>query len=122
MWPLNKLERIRTPYYYYDIALLEDHILTALNAAKKYNYTIHYAMKANHHPRILQAMKAVDFGVDCVSENELLEALNENFDPTKILLAGVGKTDREIELSIKNSIGAIHAESIEELEVIEVDK
>jgi diaminopimelate decarboxylase len=117
-WPINQLEKINTPYYYYDMEVLKKHINLAINASNKFGYSIHYAIKANHNSRVLKTMKVADFGVDCVSENELLEALNERFDPSKILLAGVGKTDREIEISIDHTIGAIHVESIEEIEVI----
>lgn len=119
MCPLNHLQKIRTPFYFYDMTVLESHISIASRAANKFDYSIHYAIKANHDSRIVQMMKKAGFGVDCVSENELLEAFNEGFEPSKILLAGVGKTDREIELSLQNNIGAIHVESIEELEVIE---
>lgn len=117
-WPLSSFEKLGTPFYFYDMEMLEEHLLIASNAAKKYGYSIHYAIKANHNSRILNSMKKVGFGVDCVSENELLLALNSNFSASKILLAGVGKTDNEIRLAIKNSIAAIHVESIEELEVI----
>lgn len=117
-WPLSIFEKLRTPFYFYDMELLEEHLHIAASAAKKYGYSIHYAIKANHNSRILNSMKRAGFGVDCVSENELLLALNNNFSPSKILLAGVGKTDHEIRLAINNSIEAIHVESIEELMVI----
>ena len=117
-WPLSTFEKLRTPFYFYDLDLLEEHLEKANNAAKQYGYLIHYAIKANHNSRILNLMKKAGFGADCVSENELLVALNNNFSASKILLAGVGKTDQEIRLAIKNSIAAIHVESIEELEII----
>ncbi len=117
-WPLEAFTKVKTPFYFYDMDMLNEHITIASNAAIKYNYSIHYAIKANHHFRVLKEMKNAGFGVDCVSENELLEALNAGFSPSKILLAGVGKTDNEIRLAISHSIKAIHVESLEELEVI----
>jgi diaminopimelate decarboxylase len=98
---------------------LESCVSSALKAASKYQYSIHYAIKANHQSRILQVMKAKGLGADCVSENELREALMAGFHPSQILLAGVGKTDAEIEIALNHNIGAIHVESFEELEVIE---
>jgi diaminopimelate decarboxylase len=117
-FPLEQLNSLATPFYYYDMECLESCVSTAIAAASSFDYSIHYAVKANHNLRILQFMKEKGLGVDCVSENELQEALNSGFPASKILLAGVGKTDREIELAIKNTIGAIHVESFEELEVI----
>ena len=117
-WPLNTLESMKTPFYYYDMACLNKHVSKAIKAASQFGYSIHYAIKANHNSRILQFMKELGLGVDCVSENELKEALQAGFQNEKILLAGVGKTDQEIELAINNSIGVIHVESFEELEVI----
>lgn len=117
-WPLNKLEEIKTPFYYYDMECLRTQVMSAKRAADKYDYQIHYAIKANHNSRILNFMLSQGLGVDCVSENELREAIKAGFDPSKILLAGVGKTDNEIELALSHHIGAIHIESFEELEVI----
>ena len=117
-WPLNNLEKIKTPFYYYDMECLAAQVSKAKKAAEAFDYQIHYAIKANHNSRILAFMHGQDLGVDCVSENELHEAIKAGFDPSKILLAGVGKTDSEIELALHYSIGAIHVESFEELEVI----
>jgi len=117
-WPLNKLEEIKTPFYYYDMECLRTQVISAKRAADKFDYQIHYAIKANHNSRILNFMLSQGLGVDCVSENELREAIKAGFDPSKILLAGVGKTDSEIELALSYAIGAIHIESFEELEVV----
>ena len=118
-FPLDSLNTMATPFYYYDMDCLENCVNNALEAASKYDYSIHYALKANHNARILRFMNDKGLGIDCVSENELREALISDFPPSKILLAGVGKTDREIEMAIEHSIGAIHVESFEELEVID---
>lgn len=118
-WPLKSLESMKTPFYYYDMACLNTHVSKAISAANQFGYSIHYAIKANHHSKILQFMKKQGLGVDCVSENELHEAIQAGFPNEKILLAGVGKTDQEIELAINTSIGVIHVESFEELEVID---
>ena len=117
-WPLDTFAKVKTPFYFYDMDTLNKHITIASNAAIKFDYSIHYAIKANHQFRVLKEMESAGFGADCVSENELLEALNAGFSPSKILLAGVGKTDNEIRLAISHSIKAIHVESLEELEVI----
>ena len=118
-WPEVFFKNRKTPFYYYDMQRLGDDVARAKEAASRFNYHIHYAIKANHEQRILQLMRDSGFGADCVSENELRSALKTGFAADDILLAGVGKTDEEITLAIKSDIKAIHVESIEELEVIE---
>lgn len=118
-WPIEQLKQRATPYYFYDLERLSMDTMAAKKAAEKYHYQIHYAVKANHEPKIMAFMKNCGFGVDCVSENELHASLNMGFEASQILLAGVGKTDKELELAIYHNIKAIHAESLEELEVID---
>jgi diaminopimelate decarboxylase len=87
-------------------------------AADKYNYIIHYAIKANANDRILETIKEYGFGFDCVSGNEVKKAIGTGIDPQKIVFAGVGKSDTEINYAIDHSIFGFNCESIEEIEVI----
>jgi len=57
-------------------------------------------------------------GADCVSGNEIQKVIDIGFSPSEIVLAGIGKTDEELELAITKNIHSINCESIEELEVI----
>jgi diaminopimelate decarboxylase len=117
-FPLDKLKKIQTPFYFYDTGLLRNTINAAGNAAAKYNYHIHYAVKANANPRILSIIRENGLGVDCVSGGEIQAALDAGFPADTIVFAGVGKADWEINLALDASIFCFNVESIPELEVI----
>jgi diaminopimelate decarboxylase len=117
-FPLEKLKEIQTPFYYYDTDLLRSTINAAQNAAGKYNYHIHYAVKANANPRILSIIRESGLGADCVSGGEIQAALDAGFPVGKIVFAGVGKADWEINSGLDASIFCFNVESVPELEVI----
>ncbi|MEQ8582589.1 MAG: diaminopimelate decarboxylase [Marinoscillum sp.] len=106
-----------TPFYYYDLELL-DATLKALSSANRYGYHVHYALKANNNMPILERIKKAGLGVDCVSGNEVKIGLEHGFKSDEIVLAGVGKTDREIGYAIDQNIFSFNVESLQELEVI----
>jgi diaminopimelate decarboxylase len=118
MFPLEKLKNLQTPFYYYDTDILQKTLQTITSEAEKYNYHIHYAVKANANPRILSLIREAGLGADCVSGGEIQAALNAGFSADKIVFAGVGKADWEINLGLDNDIFCFNAESIPELEVI----
>lgn len=117
-FPLDKFQTIQTPFYYYDMDLLEQTLDQVKNESSKYGYVVHYAIKANANPRILDAVRRFGFGLDCVSGFEVQKALDTGFNPSGIVFAGVGKSDWEIELGIDNNISCFNVESVPELEVI----
>jgi diaminopimelate decarboxylase len=117
-FPLEKFKTIQTPFYFYDTDLLRSTINAAKSAAGKYNYHIHYAVKANANPRILSIIRENGFGADCVSGGEIQAALDAGFPPDKIVFAGVGKADWEINLGLEKNIFCFNVESIPELEII----
>ena len=106
-----------TPFYFYDLDLLRK-TLTSLQSANRYGYHVHYALKANNNPEILALIRSAGMGVDCVSGNEVRIGIENGFDPQHIVLAGVGKTDREISYAIDQNIFSLNVESLQELEVI----
>ena len=112
-----QFEERETPFYFYDMSVLED-TLSALDKANSYGYQVHYALKANNNAPILDRIRAYGLGIDCVSGNEILIALKNGFSPDHIVLAGVGKTDKEIRLAVEHEIFSINVESIQELTVI----
>src|SRR5690606_32168580 len=85
-----------TPFYYYDISLLERTLAAARQSADPLGFHVHYALKANFNDRLLACVRDVGFGADCVSGNEVRRAIEVGFDPQKIVFAGVGKSDKEI--------------------------
>lgn len=120
MFPVEKFNSIQTPFYYYDKALLQQ-TLDAINAeAGKYEgYKVHYAVKANVDPALLGIVNASGLGCDCVSGGEVERCLMSGFAPSKIVFAGVGKADWEINLALDANIACFNVESEPELEVID---
>lgn len=109
---------MQTPYYEYDIALLNSILSTAKEEAQRYGYKIHYALKANSNHILLKEIARQGFGADCVSANEIRVALENGFPANSIVFAGVGKSDSELEYAISKDIECINCESVQELEVI----
>jgi diaminopimelate decarboxylase len=79
---------------------------------------VHYAIKANFNPLILKEIKQAEFGADCVSGGEIELALKAGINPSKIVFAGVGKADWEINLALEHQIFCFNVESLPELEII----
>ena len=118
-FPIERLEHIQTPFYYYDTELLR-RTLGAINAetSQYEGYVVHYAVKANANPKVLRIIREAGLGADCVSGGEIEAALRAGFPAGKIVFAGVGKADWEINLALDNDIFSFNVESIPELEVI----
>lgn len=117
-YPLDKLKEIQTPFYYYDLAMLRE-TLKEINAQVKANhFHVHYAMKANANPSVLQVIREAGLGADCVSGGEVEAAIAAGISPSKVVFAGVGKADWEINLGLDADIFCFNVESIPELEVI----
>lgn len=116
-FPIEKFQELRTPFYYYDTTLL-DETLKAVKDNMQPNWNMHYAVKANTNPKILSHIVAAGFGADCVSGGEIQACLDAGFPAEKIVFAGVGKSDWEIELALLTNIFCFNVESIPELEVI----
>ncbi len=119
-FPVEKFGNIETPFYYYDVELLKETLNVALQEASKYNgFNIHYAVKANFNPSILQIICDAGIGADCVSGGEVKAALNAGIPASKIVFAGVGKTDKEIAESLDAGIFCFNVESLPEIYAIE---
>ena len=118
-FPTAKFQDIQTPFYYYDTELLRE-TLRAINseAQKHEGFCVHYAVKANANPRILRIIREAGLGADCVSGGEIEASVRAGFPSSKIVFAGVGKSDWEINLGLDNDIFCFNVESIPELEVI----
>ncbi|RZK81344.1 MAG: diaminopimelate decarboxylase, partial [Pedobacter sp.] len=115
---LAKFATAETPFYYYDLQLLQDTLSACADAANVYNFHVHYAMKANFNAAVLDKIKQVGFGADCVSGGEVKKAIEVGFGKDKVVFAGVGKSDKEIIDALNNDIFCFNVESIQELEVI----
>lgn len=118
-FPLDIFAQTRTPFYFYDLNLLQATLTEIKQSVSQPNIHVHYAIKANANPEILKVIKENGFGVDCVSGGEVEAALNAGFAADKIVFAGVGKSDWEIELGLDNNISCFNVESAAELDVIQ---
>lgn len=118
--PIEKFKNIETPFYYYDTNLLRETLSTICHETSEHEgYCVHYAVKANANPKVLEIVASYGLGADCVSGNEVRAALEAGFPTSKIVFAGVAKKDDEILLGIDNDIFCFNCESIEELEIIQ---
>ena len=115
----EKFRHIHTPFYYYDLGLLNATISRCLHEAERHGFHLHYALKANSNSKILDIISSYGFGADCVSGNEVRMALDHGFPAGRIMFAGVGKTDDELRLALGSGIQSINVESIQEIEVIQ---
>lgn len=117
-FPIDKFKELQTPFYYYDTELLRNTLKLVTGEAGKYGYHVHYAVKANANSKILSIVRENGQGADCVSGGEIQACLDAGFPAGKIVFAGVGKADWEINLGLDNNIFCFNVESAAELEVI----
>ncbi len=119
-FPTEKFKDVSTPFYYYDTEVLR-RTLDAIRAemSGQPHWHLHYAVKANANPKVLRLISGAGFGADCVSGGEIKAALAAGFPAHKIVYAGVGKSDWEIELGLEKDIAYFNVESIPELEIID---
>jgi diaminopimelate decarboxylase len=113
-----QLSNHATPFYYYDLKLLDNTLDAINNAIEGTNFKVHYAIKANANNEVLERIKFKGFGIDCVSGNEVRKAIELGFLAKHIAFAGVGKTDEEIGYGLEQEIFTFNVESLAELKVI----
>ena len=117
-FPVEKFRNLQTPFYYYDVDLLRQTLDIVCSETAKYGYHCHFAIKANANPRILRLIAESGLGADCVSGGEIQAALDAGFPAGKIVFAGVGKADWEINLGLDHDIACFNVESLAELRVL----
>lgn len=115
---INRFKDLETPFYYYDLGMLRQTLEACKNASDRYGFHVHYAMKANFNPKVLAAIQSYGFGADCVSGNEVKAAIEHGFNKGKVVFAGVGKSDKEINTALDADIFCFNVESVQELTII----
>ena len=115
---INQFESLQTPFYHYDMELLNKTLDTAKSEADKYGFHLHYAVKANFNAPILKLISEKGYGADCVSGREVEVAVENGFKSSDVVFAGVGKSDSEINSALDLDIFCFNCESIMEIEVI----
>jgi diaminopimelate decarboxylase len=106
-----------TPLYIYDSEIL-GRKLTVLRESLPAEFAVYYSVKANPNPAILDYFVAAGCGLEIASAGEFRGATESGCPVNKILFAGPGKTERELELVLRLGIGEIHVESLLEAERI----
>ncbi|MBQ9339123.1 MAG: diaminopimelate decarboxylase [Paludibacteraceae bacterium] len=119
LFPIEELSARRTPFYYYDSALLRATLAEISSLLLRYpDWKVHYALKANFNPALLQIIAEYGLGADCATGGEIQAALDAGFAPDGIVYTGVGKRDEDIRLALNAGIGRFNVESVAELQVI----
>ncbi len=117
--PLKELaEEYGTPLYVYSKNQITENYRSLRGALGETNHLVCYALKANANHSILKLLAAEGAGADVVSAGELYLALKAGFLQDKIVFAGVGKREDEIEYALKQNILSFNVESTEELQMI----
>lgn len=118
-FPIDAFRELTTPFYYYDAQVLRQTLACINKEIARYErFDVHYAMKANVNSKVLKLICESGLGADCVSGGEIRAAIKAGIPAHKIVFAGVGKADWEIELGLEYGIFCFNVESIPELEVI----
>lgn len=115
---ISSFQKRSTPFYFYNLELFKKTLDKIKVHGLSKGYHIHYALKANSHPKILKHVLEAGLSADCVSGGEVQRAIECGFAPNQIAFAGVGKRDIEIELGLEHNIFCFNVESLQELEVI----
>jgi len=116
---IQQFKELETPFYFYDTDLLDSTLAEVKKYAQRYDFTVHYAVKANTNSEIMSRIAKEGLGADCVSGNEVTQALAVGFQADDIVFAGVGKSDKEILTALEADIFCFNSESVQELEVIQ---
>ena len=112
------VHKVGTPCYIYSHQTLTRHFRAFDQAFDAIPHTIAYAMKANSNIAILRLMAMEGSGADIVSGGELFRAMKAGVPANKIVFAGVGKSNDEIEQALKADILMFNVESAGELQSI----
>jgi diaminopimelate decarboxylase len=108
-----------TPLYVYSSSSIQKNCNQVLDLSKNVDLLACYALKANYNPKLIKLIHGFGFGADVVSGGELFFARKAGIPENKIVFAGVGKTEQEIEEAVKLQIHSINVESESELGLIE---
>lgn len=112
------IKKFGTPVYVYSKNQIVENFLNYDEALKGRKHLICFAMKANSNSEVLKIIKLLGGGCDITSGGELYRALNVKVSPKKIVYAGVGKTQYEIEYAVKANILMFNVESKDEVDFL----
>ncbi len=117
--PIQEIaSQVGTPAYIYSYQTLKRHFTAHDSAFGNIDHLTCFAVKANSNLAILELLGKLGAGADIVSGGELFRALKAGISPKKIVFAGVGKTQQEMEYALESEILMFNVESWQELEVL----
>lgn len=118
--PIRRIvDKLGTPVYIYSHRTLLRHLKAYQDAFDSHPHIVCFALKANSNPAILRVLAKNGCGADVVSGGELFIALESGIPPSRIVYAGVGKTDDEIAYALRSKILMFNVESSDELVTID---
>jgi len=109
-------EKYGTPLYAYLSDVIEEKIREVYMVFKGLDFSPTFAVKANYNPHLLKIIRENGFGMDVITPGELASALMAGTPPEKIVWNGCGKSAGDMKLFLKNRVGKVNIDSIEELE------
>lgn len=104
----------RTPYYAYDRSIVSKTI-SSLKATLPEQISLHYAIKANPYPPLVNFMHSLVSGFDVASTKEMLLAMQTGMPVSAICFASPGKTENDIRAAIVAGV-TLHVESVTEIQ------
>ena len=117
--PVRRIaDAVGTPFYCYSSAVLADNYRAYEKTLGALGVGIFYSLKANSNQAIIRTLGKLGAGADVVSVGEMHRALKAGIPAEKIVFAGVGKTELEMEAALKAGIHQFNVESFGELETL----
>lgn len=117
--PLKQIaQEVGTPFYVYSSGELRSQCANFLGAFSKVDKIVCFAVKSCGNIGVLSLLASEGCGADIVSGGELHRALKAGVDSSKIVFAGVGKTEEEILFALRSDILMFNVESRQEMELI----
>ncbi len=110
--PVEKIaQEVGTPFYCYSDAKIREQYGRFAATVSDLRATICFAVKANANIAVLKTLAAMGAGADIVSGGELLLARKAGIPASKIVFSGVGKTEEELTLAVREGIKQVNIES-----------
>ena len=102
-----------TPLFVYDRGIMEKK-WDLLRESLPPEVSIYYSVKANPAQAVLRYFVSRGAGLEIASAGEFHQAVEAGCSPERIVFAGPGKTEAELEMVLRGGIGEIHIESLRE--------
>ena len=110
------VDKVGSPCYIYSASTLKEHFRKLRSAFSALNPLICFSIKTCNNIHLISELVKEGSGMDTVSGGEIFLALKANTPPAKIVFAGIGKSDHEIEFALEQGIGIFNIESEAEFE------